>query len=310
MAAMYGENGTAGGDREIQLLDIIAILLKRRRLIVGLLVLALVWSLGSAAPKVFYKKQVTIGLVDSFAVLRANPALRFLSTVNVDEIALTLLRDPRFVADVLKASGYTTLFEESITDLDGDELARFVMTRLMNVPDPTDKKSRSAFVAQKETGNIRLSLLVDSNLDTNLFYDAQFAALNARIREWILPLAQAEVDSFSKYTSAVYPRQVIEQNLYAIFSAYINAKVFIEGSDPIYIKVNEPVSLTVSGVPKASLVSGILKDTLMKVIAFLIVGVLLSFLLEWFEGISHDVASMKKIKEALKRPTRDPRNES
>lgn len=310
MAESGRDGGFTGGDKEIQLIDIIAIMLKRRRLILGLLAIALIWSIAGAGEDRFSARLETVGEVDSVIILRANPALKFLSDMSLDDLALTFLHDPRFIAGALQVSGHSEFLGESISELDIEGLSRFVMNKLLNIPDPADIVSRSRFVASKETGNIRLSLVGDADLDSGMLYDAIFRSLNARLREWVVPIAQAELDSYNQYASLNYPRQVIEQDLYKMFVSYNSAKSFIERGDPVYLKLNEVVALPNTGGPGASSGSSLIKDLVIKVIAFLVAGVMLSFMLEWIDGVKSNSSSMDKLRAAMQKPGRKARSGS
>lgn len=277
---------------EISMIDIIAVVLRYRRMILIVTAVAVVLSLAAAAVLPSYQINKAVENEYYAGIMTCSPSIGLISFMKEKEalqFVMQTLNDPAVVLSALKASG-TPLIGGVESGSEESSLLSAVRSSFIG----------SAYTVSENDGIIKVSVSLPEKNETEIFLDSLEENANSRLRRILAPAAEAEISGFERIINIEYPRAVIEENLVDTFRSYTSALSFLSGEEPGLLSVQTP-NVYLSAVNKTAVRNSMIKQGIIISAAVFFMMIILAFILNWVENVKHDPESMKKIHAAVKR---------
>lgn len=286
---------------EISLIDLLAVLLRRRRLILVCTLIALI--MGTAAvlilPERKYQKSIENRTYE--AIINCRPSsgvLNLYEQEELDQLILLVLTNPVNILEALKKAQIERIADIKINGIDDSELIYAIDQRLVRNLDKEGNEISPIYTSYKVRGSYKVSLKLKEDDKAKQFLINMVDMANDHLTRIILPEAEAEMRTFENISSIEYPRQVIEENLQSAYERYTSAVRFFSGEEEALIPIQGPFVL-IPEIELEDIREGILTKTIIAVVGVFFVSVLLAFFIHWVENVRKDPESMAKIHEAL-----------
>ena len=280
---------------EVTLVDLLVVLLRYRRFIIGCTGLTLLVGLAVSFLLPVYRDRKSPDSPGYEAVMtcRVSPGvLEFMEKGDDSRYVLLALNDPEVILASLRDSGIENIDGISPDDSDKDTLLFTIRKRLA--------ESGSIYSVQKQEENFRVSVFMKDPEEAKLFLYNLLTRSNLRMNDLLLPFARAEIYSYEKLASIEYPRAVIEEDLLETFRRYAAAVRLSGGEENALMAVEEPYVI-MQTVNTSALRRSLIKKTIFAGLGVLCVTILFSFVLQWAYNVRHNPGAMEKIRRALKR---------
>jgi len=303
------EKNAVCDDDTISLIDLVAVVLRRRRLIImstlGSLVLGL--ALVLVLPGYQYSKAVSEQIAEGNTTFMISSALKAIlgegESVNFINQALN---DPLNILNALRESGYEKLDDRTPIDSSvPEEKAIFSIRRRL-----FQNKDRSGTVLKAEQIVYKIALANGSGTITfkdkdaekvSVFLSSLIRTINEETAEYIQPYARSRLEAYEALLAIEKPSEVagitIVQNYenYALIKNYLH-----EARNPITV-LREPYAFK----PELSIEmfrKDVLKKAIILVFGVFFMAVFAAFVLQYVETVKKDPESMNKIRDALAKP--------
>jgi len=297
----------SGTDDTVSLVDLVAVVLRRRRLIT-------VATLGAAALSLalyLVYPQYKMAQAERERIVEVNMSLMLGSgfRVGVGEaegtnFLIQSLYDPASILSALRTAGYDHIEKTLINQgADQDKALYTIRRRFMDNRgldgSPLNENSRLYSVRQ-DKGVI---IIVFKNGDpekAKAFLNALETGVKRDLLEFVLPYARATIDSYERLLMVQNPNETIEASIAQGYRDYATAKSLIAGEASPLTLLRKPYVL----MPEVS-IQAIRKDVLKKcvllVFGVFFLSVFAAFVLQYVDTVKKDPESMGKIQDALKK---------
>ncbi|MFP4180435.1 MAG: hypothetical protein ACLFSA_10315 [Spirochaetaceae bacterium] len=292
---------------EINLLDLFVVLLKYRRLILGITLLALVAAVGGyfVYPQYQYNKAHEESSVESHIVIATNSLI---DIAEVDYSLRTAFESPVLLISALREAGYEKFGyeEESQVDLEDQSqrsrAIQFVKQRMVENEDKngeTLNEEQRLYTAKESSGRIELSYKNRDPEKAEAFLQALYEGGNEKIKERILPRLEVINTTYGKFSG--------EQDLDATGISDImgdlerrEAAERLLSEDADMLTIEEEPYISEPFISLDSFQSSFKVKGVVLVIAALFLSVFLAFVLNAIDNVRSDDESMTKIRDALR----------
>jgi hypothetical protein len=302
-------------DNEISLLDLFAVLLRYRKLIIGMTFCAFVlaaagyfifpaWQYNNAMKKRQFQGRMLVSI---------DPRIRGYISRNLD----SYFKNAEIILDSLREAGmyefnYSGGQTISLTDESERARALYIIDRYFVDSGNLNKKNKkfqiitnpSAAARDTATTVVRDNFTVEiifKDEDRELimsFFKALFASGNTSIGEHYRPYAEREVHVYEEYMNSPSITQFTRDYLGYGFGDYTYYTGFLNGDFLPLILVGEPIIMdTVQ--PLSVFRSGFRSKAVIIVFAGFFMAVFLAFVLNAIRNIKNDEEAMKKIHDAM-----------
>ncbi|HAW85459.1 MAG: hypothetical protein A2087_06645 [Spirochaetes bacterium GWD1_61_31] len=292
------------GSNEISLIDILAVLLRSRRLIVGTTALALVLAILAVVliPSIVLAKTSIDKIYEAVVSTRiSSSVLVFVSQELVDDFLQQSLSEPTIILAALREAGIEKIDTINLAEQNEDQLLFSIRRRLVEnraISGAALPEEQRLYTTQTAKGGFQVSINYPDPLLAKNFLLALIQHTNIRMTALVYPMAEAETYSFEKIAELEYPRDVIEQNLFETFYRYTAASRFIEGNEPALVVTQDPYVL-IQSINIAMIRDGIIKKCIIGVVVVFFLSIFMAFLLQWISSVKTDTAAMAKIRQAM-----------
>ncbi|MBI9107224.1 MAG: hypothetical protein JEZ04_10825 [Spirochaetales bacterium] len=266
---------------EISLVDLLVVILRRRRLILGLTLAAVV--IGTALvlilPTLKYQKSLEIEALQdenryevSLTCALAPSALYFGSSKQFEEIVFLTIKDPVVLSKSLEAN---------------------------NIVDITDVVLKN--VTNDGNGLFTMSVIMDSGDMAKRFLDTILSEVNIRLSELLYPSLQAEIQNYEEFIKLDYSSKVDESDLVTAFYRYKAAGRITSGNDNVLTPVlNREKPVAVGKIASlTSIRNNLITKVIIAVAAVFLLSIFLAFILQAIENVRKDPVSVSKLRRAL-----------
>lgn len=302
----------ASRDDELSVVDLLAVLLRWRAVIIGMLALALAAAAVAVAvlPGMLYRSAIERRQVEALGVVDLSPAARALTEGSVIAKTLTpMFTDPVLLRDALSAAG--------IDQVAGTELgtqgasAALAQVRALLVEGRTlggrnIRAEERPFSFSAERGDNRLSFRASDGDKAVAFIRSAVALANDRLSLILRLAAQAEVEHYEELQKKEGTNPAISEAQALAYPKYAAAVRFLAGAEGAFGLVQEPYVLE-PVLSVALFRSQVIKFAALMVVAALFLALLSAFALEGMRRVRSDPEAMAKLSVALREGRRSRR---
>ena len=299
---------------EISLIDLLIVLLKYRRLILGITLAALVVAVGGYFwyPAYQYHNAQDSRLYE--AHLRVGPA-PVMSSLEVSYNLQEQFKNTPMLLNALLEAGYQEFgydheLQISLTSAEQRARALFVVRQRLIKNESLDGDSLNAdkqlFFVESVNGEdrtVELLYKADTPERAQAFLEALYQQVNAGLVQTLRPLAESVVSSYERLLALENPGEVLADKIVEDSFRYDQAKELLAGEAPAL----EPLDDTYVVAPEVRLEnfqSSFIVKGVVLVLAALFLSIFLAFVLNAFAQVRSDQESMEKIHAALGREAR------
>lgn len=295
-------------DDEISLVDLFAVLLAHRRLIIvsTLVALALAVLAYFVYPAYSLAKAERERIVEVNARLMLDAGVKSsVGEVEGNNFILQSLNDPATILAALRESGYEKLGGISLGSADGQDSALYaVRRRLIENKSATGaslKETSRMYVVALEKGVVSIIFKNGEPDRARVFVEALLNKAEDELQQFVLPYVEDVVDAYERLLETANPSEAIEASIAQGYHDYIAAKKMVEGTSSPLVILRKPYLL----IPEFS-IDEFRADTLKKgvllVFGVFFMAVFGAFVLQYIESVKKDPAAMAKIRDAMGRP--------
>jgi len=306
--AEFPENRRVNTEDTISLIDLVAVVLKRRKLIImsTLCAVAISLVLFLVYPGYKHAKAERNQVAEASTSFMLSSALKaILGEGESSNYINQALADPVNILAALRAAGYEELDDKTRIDASTsiDKTLFSIRRRLLQ------NKSPSGTVLKADQALYRVSLA--SGVGSVTFYDKDaskaeaflkslVATVDAGIIEYIRPYAQSKLDAYENLLLIEKPSEVVGITIVQGYESYSLIKNYLaENRSPITI-LRAPFVLKAE-ISMEAIQSDILKKCIILIFGVFFMSVFAAFVLQYVDTVKKDPESMGKIQDALKK---------
>ena len=192
------------GSNEISLIDILAVLLRSRRLIVGTTALALVLAILAVVliPSIVLAKTSIDKIYEAVVSTRiSSSVLVFVSQELVDDFLQQSLSEPTIILAALREAGIEKIDTINLAEQNEDQLLFSIRRRLVEnraISGAALPEEQRLYTTQTAKGGFQVSINYPDPLLAKNFLLALIQHTNIRMTALVYPMAEAETYSFEK----------------------------------------------------------------------------------------------------------------
>jgi len=291
---------------EISLIDIIAIFVRFRYLIIGIILLATIVAIICTIilPPLIVEKAIKASLFEAVVSTSiSNSVQSFTKPELVDTFVQQILTEPVIILQAFRQSGMQAIDGVDLTLADEDQLLFAIRRRLVDNQTFDGQKLTAAsqlFKVEKANGGYRIAVKHENSAAAQKFLLALIDQTNAKISLLLETSAMAEVENYERIFGKDYVHEAIDQNLMDTVKRYNAARRFLDGADMALLVVQAPYVLTQK--PSLELIrAGLRKKAVLAVGASTFLAVFLAFILNWMAMVRSDPVAMNILRSAWKK---------
>ena len=299
------EKNVACDEDTVSLIDLVAVLLRHRRLILGATagVLALVLVGAFLYPPLALAKARQNRIVE--ATMSLMLASNFEGSIGATEgtnFLLQSLYDPSNLLEALRGAGFDTIGTTAIgADADMEKALYTIRRRIVDNKDlngsPLKESDRVFTVKQEKSAIVLVFMDTDPEKAKALLINL-ISIVSNDLRTFALPIAEATVESYQRLLEIGNPNETIEASIAQDYKAYKAARNLIDGTLTPITVLRKPYIL-VEEISIQAIRRDFIKKGALAVFAVFFMTVLLAFVLQYVDAIKKDPESMTKLKDAL-----------
>ncbi len=304
------ENNNAPVDEDvISLIDLMVVLLKRRRLIImstfGAMILGV--ALVLLLPGYQYAKAVAGQVAEGSTTLMISSGLKAILGEGESTSFMTqTLNDPLVILQALREAGYEELDDKTRIDssVPDQEAVFSVRRRFIQNKDRSDdalKPDQAVYKATVAGGSGTISFRNQDEEKIKTFLAAMTRIVNAEIAEYSQPFGRSKLESFEALLRIERPSEVVGLTIVQNHANYTLIKNYLaEGTLPITILRQPHVFKTELSIKTFQ--EDAPTKAIILVLAVFILSVFAAFVLQYVESVKKDPKSMSKIRDAMAKP--------
>lgn len=294
----------ASRDDELSLVDLLAVLLRWRAVIIGMIALALAVAAVAVVvlPGMRYRRAIERSQVEALGVIDLSPAARILTEGSDAAKTLTqVFTDPVLLRDALAAAGVDRVAGIELASLGPSEALAQVRALLVEGRTLGGRNIRAEerpFSFSAERGDYRLSFKDSDGDKAVAFIRSAVALANDRLYLILRPAAQAEVEHYEELQKKEGTNPAVSEAQALAYPKYAAAVRYLAGAEGAFGLVQEPYVLE-PVLSVALFRYKLIKTAALMVVAASFLAVLLAFALEGVRRVRSDPAAMAKLNAAL-----------
>lgn len=300
------ELATIANEETVSLIDLVAVVLKHRRIIIISTLCAVV--LGIAAYLLY--PPYSLARAERERIVEANMSLMLgsniddgISDVGGSNFLMQSLTDPAKILVALRTAGYSTIDKIQIdASADQDKVLYMIRRRLIEnkgIDGAGLKESSRRYSVKLDKGVVSIIFKNGDAEKATAFLTALSVVGERDLRAFALPFAKSTIEAYEQLLMVQNPSESIEASIALGYRNYSLAKALAAGTVSPLLMLREPYVL----IPELSL-AAIRKDVLKKVIILvfgvLFMAVFVAFVLQYVDSVKKDPESMRKIQNALR----------
>ena len=293
---------------EIDLIDLFAVLLRYRRVILAIILIAFFGSLGGyfISPPILFEQAQQERFSEGYLHVVAGSVLHtFESEYDISR----MFRHAPTVLSALQAAGFQELEygdgkKVNITDKSQHAHALFmVQQRLIRNQSPDGEnlgEEKRLYTIKDHKNGLEISFKSEDTERIKNFMNELYKQANSTLTRSLQPQAEATIVSYEQLLAQDNPDEALQNTLATDRREYLQAKQLSEGRVPVILKEGEVYVVK----PEFSIETFQNKYKLMAVVlslAAIFFSVFLAFVLNAVSNIRSNSESMEKIREALKK---------
>jgi len=292
---------------EISLIDLVAVLVRHRRLVIGATVLAAVLAALGVAFYPAYK----LAALERERLVEANTSLMLASVFKggigeAEGLAFTLqsLNDPSNIVEALRLAGYEEIEKIAIGPEADLDKALFTIRRRLVENRGRDggalKETSRIYLAKAEKSTINVVFKNGDPARAGAFLAALTRLAEHDVRDFVAPLATATVQSYERLLELKNPSEAVETSIAQGYRDYASAKALLSGETSPLMVLRAPYILT-QVVTIEELRKDTIKKAIIAVFGVFFLAVFAAFVLHYVETVKKDPEAMTKLKAAVGR---------
>ncbi|MDR1700504.1 MAG: hypothetical protein LBR68_04860 [Lachnoclostridium sp.] len=280
-------------DDEISLIDLFAVLLRYRKLIIGMLLVSVLICIAIIFFSNFRNKDIELKYRSTAgAVITLTPGADFfLGNKNISDF---------FISPELITESFRYAIEQGASLEKMFQGGYIPLPVKADLPNTVKYESKNKKILLAEDSNTKVLNIQFSNSDPvkdRLFIEAMCSEVNRVINGYIRRAGENYILSYEKLISTAAPAEIDQVPLAEVGAYYFFAKDIISGdSDAIYF-LTTPYSYSEGEEQKNSLQ----KISLIIIVGAFFFSIFLAFLFNAIQNIKQDPEAMSKINDALKK---------
>lgn len=307
MAETTDNTTSSPANEEISLVDLVAVLLKRRKIIIVSTVAALVLAvLGYFVyPPVALASRERKQEVEVSTSFMLGSSLRVLaSELETNNFVIQSLNDPVNILAALRQAGYETIEKVPISAGADEKKAMYTVRRRIVDNKGFDgaslKESARPFSVRSDKGVLYVMFKNSEEAKAKAFLVALVNIVQADLFDFMRPFAERAIESYERLLEVQNPTDMVEESIAQGYVTYSRAKSLVAGTVSTISVLRPPYAF----VPELS-IEAIRKDTFKKAV-LLVFGVFFmslfaAFVVQYVDSVKKDPQAMAKIKDAMGR---------
>lgn len=287
---------------EISLVDLVAVLIRWRALVLGPVILALALAAAGFGLKFYVLPQdQDERRTETVMTLMPAPGLSsFLGSGMVETLALRVMDDPLYLDAALRKAGITKLNGVDLSVLD-ESRRLFAVRQLLIYHKHMDgtafEKDAWLFSRGSDRGQIRMTFAYKDEAAAGSFLRELALIMDERVRELSQPFADSQIESYERLLGKPTTSEPEDEILAKSFIPYTAAKRFLGSSEPGLVSLHDPYVVNPEP-PRSDLIRDYIKKSILASFAAGFLGVLLAFVAQAAASVRRDRAAMDKLKDA------------
>jgi len=301
------ENEKIKNEEEISLMDLFTVLLRYRKLIIGITLAFLILAVVGyfIYPVYKYNKSQKTNISQGLFRLEINPKAQPYVSQGLENF----IAHPELLTDAL----YTTKMEDFVfkggilpMSIENKTTVMYLINLFWlqnidlsgNVFIERGKEHRHIFRLRR-TGSVIEITFKDKDPEVIMkFLESIYSLVSVEVEENLRVNAELMVRNYERLSNLPKISESVQLILEKDFDTYFFLKDFLEGKEVVVKRVNEPV-ITENFYSLLVFKKQYIKLGIIIVFAGFILGVMLAFAINAIHNIKNDEESMKKIREAL-----------
>jgi capsular polysaccharide biosynthesis protein len=294
-------------DDEISLLDLFALLLRYRKLVICITLISVVLAVAGYFfyPSYQYKNAVKKGSFQARALFTIKQQALPFVTVSLERI----ISDEGIILDSMKDSGMDTFQGLSLSDETERSKILFLLNELIEdtknniliIVSSLKYKTGTTSASNIQGDNAVVVLFRNKNLElVKSFIQSLFTRSNEKIVNYLRSDLEAIVQNYERLKDISGGSQAAQQFLAENFAQYTFLKNVLDGEETLLVQIGETVitdevsQYTLTTLKNSYKIKGVIV-----VFAGLFIACFIVFLLNAVDNIKKDEEAMKKIRGAL-----------
>lgn len=287
---MSDQNNNSDTNEEIDLIDLIAVLVRYRKFILGTLIVSVVLTIAAyfIIPVLNSNKLEKTYNTSVITEFFATPdVMDFTDMDTLKNYMSQLSTDPEIILGALKATGAERY--------DGIDLAVKDKALLLESVKNLLQAEQALLTFKNNNVSVSLTMKIPENFKYTLFLNSMLSQINDRMQTLLNPYAMGKIWEFENITLKDLTPAGIDAALFKKYSKYATAKRFASNKVPSLMMTQNPLVLTEE--PKTDKFA-ILKKGIIASFAAVFLAIFLSFLFNWIAIVKQDPEAMEKLKKA------------
>lgn len=301
------ENRACPDDDTVSLVDLVAVLLKYRRLII----VSTLAAVALAVVAYLAYPQYSLAKAERQRVVEVNASLMLESSLEAslgDSEGLNFitqsLLDAGNIVEALRGAGYETVEKVDIrVGADEDKAfytirRRFVENKSAN-GSPLKETSR-VYSVKVDKGVVSVMFKNGEADKAKVFIAGMIDIVRRDLCDFSRPMAKTTVDSYERLLAMPNPSESVETSIAQGYRDYSAAKALLDGTSSPLTVLRKPYVL-VPVVTVEAIRSDLLKKCVLLVFGLFFMAVFGAFVLNYVDTVKRDPEAMGKIRSALKK---------
>ncbi len=308
MAESEGERRALEIEDTISLIDLFAVVLRRRRLIILSTLCAV--ALGIIA--YFVYPAYSLAKAERERIVEVNMSLMLgssfdgsIAEVEGTNFLIQTLTDPSTILAALRTAGYNKVDKIPIEAGDAEDRALYSIRRRLVENKAADgsglKESSRLYSVKLDKSVVSIVFKNGDPEKARAFLGALLVTVERDLHAFILPFAESIIASYERFLMMQNPSEAVEASIAQGYRDYSIAKSIAAGTSSTLTILRKPYVL----VPELSLATiqkDVLKKAIILVFGVFFMAVFAAFVLQYVDTVKKDPESMSKLRDALAKP--------
>ncbi len=306
---MHEEERATGSNIEedtISLVDLIAVLLRFRKLIMVSTVVAALLAVAAffVIPEYQVYKAKKNSVIEASVSLILSPEFKTIfGEGEANNLVLQRLMEPVNILTALRAVGYEKLDDGTsiATDVSMDEALFAVRRRIVQnkaIDGTALKADARDYTVTLDKSVISVSFKNKNSETAKAFLKELVANVNKALVEYTRPFAENSIESYESLMLVERPSEVVGLTVVSRFPSYLIIKDYVLYRTPLLDTLIEPYVLLPT-VSKAVFRSAMLKKGIILVFGVFFLTVFAAFVLQYIDSVKKDPEAVAKLREAM-----------
>jgi len=300
------ESTRVADEDTISLIDLVAVVLKRRRLIIMSTVCAVAASLAVFLlyPGYKYAKAEKEQVVEASTTFMLSSALKAIlgegeSTNYINQA----LSDPVNILAAMRTAGYIKLDDNTRIDAGSNaEQTMYAIRRRVlqnkSVSGEILKPEQALYKSALVNGVGSITFYDKDSIRAKIFLETLVKTIDSSITDYIRPYAQSKLDAYENLLLIEKPSELVGITIVQGYETYSLIKNYLmEKRSPVTIL--RPPFVLKAQISLEAIQNNILKKAIILVFGVFFMAVFAAFVLQYVDTVKKDPESMNKLRDAL-----------